>query len=360
MQLWTTQVASARGAQRTAREVEAAGWDGLLVVDSQNLSGDPYVSLALAAVVTKRIGLGTGVTNSVTRHAAATATAITSVDRISNGRAVLGIGRGDSALAHLGRAPARLKPFERYLKQLQAYLRGDGVPFGEIDIPQDVAPPMSELHLHDAPPDSRIGWIADGIRKGNAKVPVEVAASGPKVIAMSALHADRVMFTLGADTERLQWGIELARKTRRDAGLDPDAIAFGAYINMGCHDDLEKARGLVRGGLTTFARFSVMHGKANGPVSVKDREQLETLITNYDMKQHTRADSRQAGTLADDFVDRFAVVGTPDNCIERLKSLAALGLDKVAVSGGMRGASAEDAAINNDLVSRHVLPAMAA
>ena len=62
-------------------------------------------------------------TNSVTRHAAATATAITSVNRVSNGRAVLGIGRGDSALAHLGRAPARLAQFERYLRQLQTYLR---------------------------------------------------------------------------------------------------------------------------------------------------------------------------------------------------------------------------------------------
>jgi len=337
-----------------AQEVEAAGWDGLLVVDSQNLSGDPYVALALAAVATKRIGLGTGVTNSVTRHAAATATAITSVNRVSGGRAVLGIGRGDSALAHLGRAPARLRQFERYLKQLQAYLRGESVPFEEIDIPVDFAPPMSELHLHDAPPASRIAWIAEG-----AKVPMEVAASGPKVIAMSALHAERVMFTLGADVERLQWGIELAKKIRRDAGLDPDAIAFGAYINMGCHSDVEKARGLVRGGLTTFARFSVMHGKANGPVSARDREQLATLVSNYDMKQHTRADSRQAGTLSDDFVDRFAVVGPPNRCIARLRELGALGLDKVAISGGTRGASAEDAAVGRDLVTRHVLPAMA-
>ncbi len=354
MQFWTTQVASARGAQRMAQEVEAAGWDGLLVVDSQNLSGDPYVALALAAVATKRIGLGTGVTNSITRHAAATATAITSVNRVSGGRAVLGIGRGDSALAHLGRAPARLRQFERYLRQLQAYLRGDSVPFEEIDIPFDAAPPMSELHLHDAPPASRIAWIAEG-----AKVPMEVAASGPKVIAMSALHAERVMFTLGADVDRLSWGIELARKTRRDAGLDPAAIAFGAYINMGCHSDLDKARDLVRGGLTTFARFSVMHGKANGPVSARDREQLETLVSNYDMKQHTRADSRQAGTLTDDFVDRFAVVGPPDRCIARLRDLAALGLDKVAISGGTRGASAEDAAVGRALVARHVLPAMA-
>ena len=157
-------------------------------------------------------------TNSVTRHAAATATAISSVNRISNGRAVLGIGRGDSALAHLGRAPARLAQFERYLRQLQTYLRGEEVGFDEIDIPPDVAPPMSELELHDAPPASRIGWIA-----GGAKVPVEVAASGPKVIALAALHAERVMFTLGADTARLAWGMALVRRRARRRASIPTA-----------------------------------------------------------------------------------------------------------------------------------------
>jgi 5,10-methylenetetrahydromethanopterin reductase len=346
-------VASARGAARTAQEIEAAGWDGMLVVDSQNLSGDPYVALALAATATTKLGLGTGVTNSVTRHAAATATAITSVNRVSGGRAVLGIGRGDSALAHLGRAPARLAQFERYLRQLQTYLKGESVSFEDIDIPHDVAPPMSELHLHDAPPASRIAWIA-----GGAKVPVEVAASGPKVIALSGLHADRVMFTLGADVERLKWGIELAKKTRKEAGLDPDAIAFGAYVNLGCHTDMEAARSLVRGGLTTFARFSVMHGKANGPVSSGDRAVLEALRSNYDMKAHTRGDSRQAGALTDDFVDRFAIVGPPERCVERLRSLEALGLDKVAISAAARGAAANDVAVGRKLIAEELLSAM--
>jgi 5,10-methylenetetrahydromethanopterin reductase len=212
---------------------------------------------------------------------------------------------------------------------------------------------MSVLHLHDAPTASRIAWIA-----GGAKVPVEVAASGPRVIAMAALHAERVMFTLGADIERLQWGIELARTTRKQAGLDPAAVAFGAYVNMGCHTDIDAARGLARGGLTTFARFSVMHGKANGPVSATDREVLEALRSNYDMKAHTRGDSRQAGTLTDDFIDRFAIVGPPERCIERLRSLAALGLDKVAISGATRGASAENAAVGRQLVIEHVLPGM--
>ncbi|MBS0539363.1 MAG: LLM class flavin-dependent oxidoreductase [Proteobacteria bacterium] len=355
MQLWNTGVASARGAMRQARELEEAGWDGMLVVDSQNLSGDPYVSLALAASVTKRIGLGTGVTNSITRHAAATATSIVSVDRVSGGRAVLGIGRGDSALAHLGRAPARLAQFDRYLRHLQTYLKGESVEFGEIDIPKEHAPPASALELHDAPAASRIAWIA-----GGRKVPVEVAASGPKVIAMAAMHGDRVMFTVGADVERLHWGIELARKTRKDAGLDPDAIRFGAFLNMGCHTNMEAARSLVRGGLTTYARFSVMHGKANGPVTDKDRGLLESLRTNYDMKQHTRGDSRQAGILTDDFIDRFAIVGTPERCIERLKSLAKLGLDKVAISGGMRGAPEEHIPLGKELVVKEVIPGMKA
>ena len=360
MELWMTTVASARAAQRMAQETEAAGWDGMFVVDSQNLSGDPYVALALAATVTKRLGLGTGVTNSATRVAAATANSITSVHRVSNGRAVLGIGRGDSALAHLGRAPARLKQFERYLRHLQVYLNGEAVPFDEVDLPVEWAPPMSELHLHDAPPNSRIGWIAEGLAKGESKVPVEVAASGPKVIAMAALHADRIMFTLGADLDRLRWGIELARKTRKEAGLDPDGVAFGSYINMGCHTDPEAARSLVRGGLTTFARFSVMHGKANGPVSSGDRAVLEALRSNYDMKAHTRGDSRQAGTLTDDFIDRFAIVGRPERCIERLKALAALGLDKVAVSGASRGAAESDIAVGRRLVAAEVLPGLKA
>lgn len=353
MEIWTTSVASPRSTARVARDLEAAGWDGLLVVDSQNLSGDPYVALAMAATVTSRIGLGTGVTNTVTRHASVTACSIASVDRVSNGRAVLGIGRGDSALAHLGRAPARLPSFERYLRQLQAYLRGESVAFEDVDLPADVAPPMSELELADAPPASRIDWIAQG-----RKVPVEVAASGPRVIALAARHADRVMFALGADEERIAWGIGVAKEARRKAGLDPNGITFGAYVNCGCHTDVDAARNLVRGGLTTFARFSVMHGKASGPVSESDRAVLHDLRNAYDMKAHTRGDSRQAGTLTPAFIDRFAIAGTPDHCAARLRGLAALGLDKIALSGGMRGASAEDAALSKNLMESEVLPAL--
>jgi len=357
MKFWITGVASPRGSARTAAQMEAAGWDGLLVVDSQNLSGDPYVALAMAASATSRLGLGTGVTNCVTRNAAATACAIASVDRVSGGRAVLGIGRGDSALAHLGRAPARPAVFERYLRQLQTYLRGEAVPFDDIDIPENVAPPLSGLELADAPPASRIDWIGAG---RGPKVQVEAAASGPTVIAIAARQAERVMFALGADEERIAWGIETARKARRDAGLDPDGISFGTYLNVGCSPDIEVARDLVKGGLTTFARFSVMHGKTSGPVSERNRAVLHELRNAYDMKAHTRGDSAQAGVLTPEFIDRFAVTGTPDQCIARLKRLAALGLDRVAITGALRGVSETDAAKSRALLEQEVLPAVRA
>ncbi len=354
MELWITGVASPRASARHARQLEDAGWDGFLVVDSQNLSGDPYVALAMAATTTSTLGLGTGVTNCVTRHASVTACSIESVQRLSRGRAVLGIGRGDSALAHLGRAPARLPAFERYLRQLQTYLKSEPVAFTDIDIPETIAPPMSELELADAPPASRIAWIAGGPKK----VPVEVAASGPRVIALAALHADRIMFALGADEERIAWGMEHARKTRAAAGLDPNRIAFGAYVNCGTHPDPDKARDLVKGALTTFARFSVMHGKASGPVSEQDRAVLHELRNSYDMKAHTRADSRQASVLTPDFIERFAVVGTPDRVTARLKGLAALGLDKVAITGSLRGVPEADAAESKRLLETEVLGAV--
>ncbi len=353
MEFWTTGAAAPRSTMNLAQSVEANGWDGLAVVDSQNLSGDPYVALAMAATVTERIGLATAVTNSVTRHAAATATAIASVQRVADGRAVLGIGRGDSALAHLGRAPGRVGHFETYLRHLQAYLRGEAVPFDEIDIPMAAAPPVSELGLADAPVESRIAWMA-----GTDKVPVEVAATGPRVIGIGAVHAERVMFTLGADPDRLRWGIGVARAAREKAGLDPDGVAFGAYINCACHPDIDAARDLVRGGLTTFARFNVMHGRTMGPWSEQAEAALHALRNAYDMNRHTRGDSRQAATLTPEFIDHFAVVGTPDQCIRQLKALAALGLDKL-VFGGRLGLSADpNAAKALALLEQEVLPAL--
>src|SRR5206468_6201936 len=158
LELWTTAVSLPKLAARQAVAAEEAGWDGIVFTDSQNLGSDVYVAMAMATAATERIQLATGVTNPVTRHPAVTATAIASIQAESGGRAILGIGRGDSALAHLGYAPAPPAVFEHALTRIQGYLRGEDVPF-EADANLD------SLGLADAPRASRLNWLSRELPK---------------------------------------------------------------------------------------------------------------------------------------------------------------------------------------------------
>ena len=176
------------GVQQAAR-AEEIGFDGIVYVDSQNRYGDTYVCMALAAHATSTIKLGTGVTNSFTRHPAVTASAIATVQAESGGRAYLGIARGDSALAHLGRAPDSVPKFEDYLRRVQAYLRAEDVQF-------EAGGDINSVGLADYRDSSIIFWIDE---RKPPKVPVDVAATGPKVIAAAARHADSVTLNVGAD-----------------------------------------------------------------------------------------------------------------------------------------------------------------
>jgi len=336
MEIWSSGVPAPRGIVHVARDLEDNGWDGLNVVDSQNLAADSFVALAMAATGTTRLKLGTGVSNCVTRTAAVLASASASVNSVSHGRMVLGIGRGDSALAHLGRAPAKVGQFERYLRHLQAYLSGGEVLFDElVDIPTGIAPPVAELELAHAPDASRITWIGPSLER-DGKVPVEVAATGPKVIVAAARQADRIMFALGAVPERIEWGMALARQARVDAGLDPEGIEFGAYVPSACHPDLDTA--------------------PSGPLSERHEQVMRSLRDAYDMEKHTHGDSAQAAALTPEFIDYYAVVGSPDHVLERLLELKALGLTKIVLNGSWRNAQGPEGPESKRLVEKEVLP----
>jgi 5,10-methylenetetrahydromethanopterin reductase len=340
-EVWTMGVGLPGMAARQAERAEAAGFDGIAMVDSQNLAGDPYVALAVAARATSTLRLATGVTNPVTRHPAVTAAAIATVQGESGGRAVLGIGRGDSALAHLGQAPAPVPVFERYLIALQAYLAGDAVDFED--------PTLGSLGLAGAPVDSRMEWIA----MAGPKVPVSVAATGPKVIAIAARHAERVTFAVGADPERIAWARDQVQATR-PAG----DVSLGAYVNVVAHPDRSTAMDLASGGLASFARFSVMHGRPTGPVDDATSEVLTNVHASYDMTHHTRAGASQTGALTPAFADRFAVLGPADECVARLRALLDLGLDHLVVIGPSIGADREESTAAHRRFSSEVLPAL--
>jgi len=353
-EIWTLGVGLPKLAVRQAAAAERAGFDGLAIVDSQNLSGDPYVALALAAQATERIKLATGVTNPLTRHPAVTASAIATVQAESGGRAVLGIGRGDSALAHLGLAPAPVSVFERYLAQLQTYLRGEGLSLAEASSQLGRNPALETLGLAGTPPDSRLHWL----RATQKKVPVDVAATGPKVIAAAARHAERITFAVGADLARLRWAIDTARAARKAAGLDPETLGLGAYLNVVAHPDPRQALRLAEGGVASFARFSVMHGRVQGPAGEQEKEVLERVHQAYDMRRHTMTGTPQAAQLTDEFAESFAILGPSDYCAARLREISALGLTKLVLIGPSAGADPAQATAAMARLAGEVLPAL--
>lgn len=329
-----------------AQRAEALGWDGIRFGDSQNLQPDCYVALALAADATTTLKLGTGVTNPFTRHASVTASAIATIQALSGGRACLGIGRGDSAMAHLGYAPASVPEFEKYLQQLRGYLRRESVPFNE-----DAT--LDELELAQQPNGSRIEWL----RASQATVPVDVAATGPRVIRAAALYADAVTLAVGADPARLQWGMDVAHEARAEAGLSPE-IPFGSYMIVVAHDDPAFASRMAGGALSVFARFSAMHGSVVGPTSATEREALKRIHDGYDMTSHTRTVSHQADLVTDEVAGKFGVFGPSSYCVERLSELIGLGLERIFFVGPTGDADRSEALRARQRLVEEVLPAL--
>jgi 5,10-methylenetetrahydromethanopterin reductase len=350
VEIWTNSAGMPRVVAERAKEAETAGFDGITVVDSQNLSGDTFVNLTAMATATETIHIASGVTNAYTRHPAVTAGAIATIQALSGGRAHLGIGRGDSALAHLGRAPVSVRKFEDYLVRLQGYLRGEEVEFepgGDVD----------RLGLADRPTSSRIQWLRPG---RYPKVPVEVTATGPKVLALAALHADRVVLAVGADMERLKWSIGVAREAKERAGQDPGDLQFAAYVNVVVHPDPETAYHLGEGGISLFTRFSSMHGSVAGPMSDEDRRVYEAVHNAYDMNEHSRAGSAQAATITSEFASRFAILGDARYCSERLGAVVDLGIDRLVTVRPTAGADPGLARETEQAFAHEVMPALKA
>jgi 5,10-methylenetetrahydromethanopterin reductase len=354
IELWAGGHGVPKAAAARARQLEQEGWSGMGMVDSQCLSGDPYVALTMAAMATSTLKLATAVTNSATRHPAVAAAAAASVHAESDGRFVLGIGRGDSALAYIGLAPAPVQQFSRYVQRLQGYLRRDDVPF---DLEADAVGGLRSseaLGLDGGPTVSKLRWLRDG----NAKVAVDVAASGPKVIEIAGRHADAVTFAVGVDPARLGWAIDAARRARADAGLDPDELGLGTYVPLFVHDDRARARSMLSGTVGSYARFSVMHGTVAGPVDADQRTTLEAVHRNYDMNAHFKHGSPQSLQLTDKVIDAFAIAGPTSYCLERIEELASMGLTRFFVQGPGRGADEDEAARSHRRIVDEILPAV--
>lgn len=326
-QIWVLNSASPWAVRRAAEEVEAMGFAGLAVTDSQNKSGDTVVALSLAASVTQRIGLTTAVTNPFTRHPASLSAAFGSLQVVTGGRMVLGIGRGDSALALLGLSPASPEYFRRILDCLQGYLSGGHVPFSEL--PNAGMTESHELGLGGAPSASHLEWIPRFPEI--PKVPVDVYASGPKIIRMAVAHADRITLAVGADLDRLRWARDIALAEAARIGRTFAPGELGALVNISVDETPAAALAKAAGRLAVVMRFSAMHGKAMGPYDEADRAAVEKLVRAYDMNEHSAVDASHAADIRPEFAARFGLFGTAAHCRQRLQELADIGIGRVVL-----------------------------
>lgn len=321
----------------TARMVEELGFASLMIPDSQNLAPEAWGQLMVAAGATRTIRLGPGVSNSVTRDPALTACAALSLHAESGGRAVLGIGRGDSSVQRIGKREDPVASFERYVTMVQGYLRGEAVD-------RDGFP-------------SRLEWL-DHVKL--PKVPVEVAATGPRVVAAAARCADRICFAVGADPESIAAAREHARAAARAAGRDPAALRFGAFVTCVLNDDVAVARDALRGSVATFARFSAMRGSPIAKLPPQLQRAAEYLRARYDMREHTSSRAAHTAGIDDDFVDWFAIAGPVERALPRFRALRDLGLDFVHVIPSSSGVPRDVAATSFVKLGRELLPALRA
>jgi 5,10-methylenetetrahydromethanopterin reductase len=308
-----------------AEQAEQAGWDGLMLQDSQNLSPDLVVALTLAARATENLTIGTAVTNLVTRDPAVVAGAFATLDLVSDGRAMLGLARGDTALRLIGREPPHMAQFADLVKQVRGYLAGQDVTIGQVS--------------------SRIAWLDPQVPP---KVPVNLFASGPKNLALAARLGDVVTMSLGAEPDQIAWGLEQVR------AVDP-AVPVGALIVAATGTDRDGLREYVRGNASISTHF---RRGAEGVLPAADRAVVEAVDHDYELYGHSEHGSRQAEDLPADFIDRFCVIGEPHECVERLRGLIDLGLDHIIVVGGGLDASSTLRLQMDMRFAREVLPAL--
>jgi alkanesulfonate monooxygenase SsuD/methylene tetrahydromethanopterin reductase-like flavin-dependent oxidoreductase (luciferase family) len=133
-------------------------------------------------------------------------------------------------------------------------------------------------------------------------------------------------------------------------------LRLGAYVNAVAHPDVALARNLVRGRLGTYARFSTMSRAVLETLSEPDRKVAEELRDSYDLRNHSASGARHEAALADDFVDRFGIVGPSEVVAERLVKLIELGLDHIVVVGHARNTPPEVLADSSRRFGREVIP----
>jgi probable F420-dependent oxidoreductase len=285
---------------------ESHGFEYAWTYDSHVLWQESMPTLALAADRTSKIKLGHMVTNPGTREPTVLASAYATLHDISNGRMVMGIGRGDSARRYIGQQPVKVADFEAAVSMIKPFMNGKEVDWNGKELQLKwVRPELPEIEMH-------------------------VAGYGPKALAVAGRRGDGVIIQL-ADPDIIQWIMATARAAAEEAGRDPAALKCIVSAPSHVGDDLDDAREQVR----WFPAMVSNHVKdlidrygtdgSTVPKALTDYVQAREF---YDYNEHSRVGAKHGGFVTDEICDRFCVIGDVDQCTAKLRELESIGVDQ--------------------------------
>jgi len=281
----------------TVKQAEALGFDSIWVPDYR-LYQDLYVSLALVALNTTRVRIGSAVTNPYTRHPGLTAVGIASVDRLSGGRAVLGLAPGYLILRLLG--IERERPVQACREAILEIRRFFGSPAvgggaGHVRLDLPVRPDL----------------------------PIFVAATGHAMLALAGELADGVIINVGANEACLKIAKEAVARGMARAGRLPGSVEQICWL-MGTavsEDDPAAAR--------SIGKRAVALSLGRSPKWMLDTMGIaEAPVREMYRVYHAAGAAAAAQLITDDMIDKFTISGSPQRAIERLASLNELGFDE--------------------------------
>ncbi|GAB6862926.1 LLM class flavin-dependent oxidoreductase [Haloplanus litoreus] len=294
---------------RKARRAEELGFELFGVADSQCIARELYTTLGAVAHATSSMEVGPVVTNPVTRHPAVTASAIATVHECTDGRAILGIATGDSAVYTLGERPARLAELEGTVEKLRTLWRGEPVEFDGESV--------------------SLRWLPE---TGTADdVSIMFAAEGPKTLRTAGRIADRVIVGLGLLPEVIEEAVGAVNEGARSAGRDPDDVEIWVLSQVNVADSYRVAVDEIKMGIAASAHHSLQFTFEGKSVPETYEDDLRELVNRYDPNEHEETGEttnkrivEELG-LTDYLADRYAIVGTVDDCVEKIRTIEATG-----------------------------------
>ena len=291
-----------------AKRAEELGFSFIGFPDMPYNFMEIYPYIAACAQRTSRIQLGPYVTNPLTRHPSVTASAMATLNVMSEGRAFLALGRGDSAVKQLGWRPAPWKQYRQSIEDMRRWMRGEAV-----DVPG--APTPLQLKFTEG------------------EVPISLGLFGPRGAKVAGELADCAT-TECADIGSVKWFNELSQKAAKDAGRE--RVDFEVSVATFVSDDIRKAREICRWEPEALMNliwqmmrtYPIEELPASMTKGFEDIAREKDFWHKYNWDTHAMQAEEHKSLVTDEMVDRFCVLGSVKACIDKLREFQKIGVDR--------------------------------